>query len=188
MRKLMIALVLGLVGIFAIPQQSQANRLRRMKRFLKLSEAQVTKIRNIMYSARRTQIQTKAKLQLARLDLHQLVSQHRPNLKAVSTALDKVGAIELTLKKSRVMMMLRIKATLSSQQAEKLEKFNNRRKMRRRRMRRRFRRWMRGRRWRNRRRRRQMRRRWRRNRRFRDDRNGGGDVPPPVQPPKGGNK
>ncbi len=181
MRTLLFALMFALIGAFVMPQPSQANRLRQMKRMLKLSDAQVSKIRNIMYTSRRSQIQRKAQLQLARLDLHQLVSKHRPDLKAVSTALDKVGKIELELKKSRVMMMLKMKAVLTRQQAEQLEQFNSRRKARRRRMRQRFRRWMRGRRWRNRRNRN-----WsNRGQRDRGDDRGGNDVPPPVPPTKG---
>lgn len=141
MRAFVSLLAFGLMAIVAMPQPAHANRIRRMAKFLNLSDAQVAKIKSITYAARRTQIGIRAKLQLARLDLQQLLSQHRPDLKTVSAAIDKVGGFQLSLRKSRVMMMLKIKALLSKQQAEKMQAFNRRRKLRRRRLRKRFRRW-----------------------------------------------
>ena len=174
MKRYFAIIALLLAGFIVVPAAAHANKLRRMVRFLKLSPQQESQVKAILYKARRAQISMKAQLQLAKLDMHQLVSQHRPNLKAVSAAIDKVGKMEIAMKKSRIMMMLRVKATLTKQQAEKLGRFNQRRRMRRRMRRRQFRQWRR-RRWRRnrwRRRRRMRRNRWRR-RRQRDN------APPP---------
>lgn len=185
MKTLLLGWMLVMTTWIAMPTVVQAQggqRIERMAKFLNLSPQQVTQIKSIMYESRRQQITTQAQLQLARLDLSQLVNQHRPDLKAVSAALDKVGQIELTLKKSRVMMMLRMKALLSKEQADKLQEFNARRAQRRQRWRQGYQRWMRNQQWRQ--------RRWRQQ--------GGGDPswngkqpndpPAPPAPPARGDK
>jgi Spy/CpxP family protein refolding chaperone len=146
--------MVALIASLFVPMQASANRMRRMARQLNLTAAQQQSIKTIVYQSRRSMITLKAQLQLARLDLSQLLDQHKPDQKAVVTALDKVGALELQMKKKRILMMLKIKALLTPQQATKWRQIQTRRRARRRRMRRRWRK-MRRRRWQRRRRMRQ---------------------------------
>lgn len=175
-----------LAGIFMIPNVAEANRLRRMTRLLNLSPQQQETIKNIIFKARRSQISLRANLQLLRLDLNQLIRKHRPNLSKVSALLDKLGAAELNMKKSRIMMMLKIKLALNKNQAEKLTRINERRRRRRMHRRKMFSRWSRKRmrRWRKRqwrRRQRERRRRRRMRRRMREN----APSPKPANPGKG---
>lgn len=136
-------IVLCLSVLFFLPTQASAGWLGRIGRKLNLSDGQLSQIRTIVYQSRRSQIALKAQLQLSRLDLRQLLEQHKPNEAKVIAAIDKAGANELALKKSRILMMVRIKAILTPQQAAKWNQIRNRRQMRRRKMRKRMRRMMR---------------------------------------------
>lgn len=150
MKKLLLVGLLAVMMVCVWPGMvsAQGRRIEGMAKLLNLSSQQVEQIKKITYESRRQQITIQAQLQLARLDLSQLVSQHRPDLKAVDAALDKVGQLELSMKKNRVMMMLRMKALLSKEQADKLQEFNSHRQMRRQRARQGYQRWMRQQRWR----------------------------------------
>ena len=126
--KWMLASLLTLAILLALPFQASAGWMDRVARKIGLSPAQQSQIKTIIYNARRNQITTKAKLQLARLDLRQLLDQHKPSETKVLAAVDKVGAIELQMKKSRILMMLRVKAVLTPQQAAKWQELKRRRR------------------------------------------------------------
>ena len=112
-----MALCLGLVLL--LPQQASAQRwLLRVADKLNLTEAQQTKIKTLVYNMQRDNIRAKAALQLARLDLKQLLDQHRPDLKKVKAAAEKVGKLEVQRKTSRILMFVKIKAVLTAQQAK----------------------------------------------------------------------
>ena len=186
--KKMLVILASLLAMILIPQTGYAYNINRWSRLLDLSPVQQAKIKTIVYQARRERIRVRANLQLARLDLRQLLEQHKPNKSTVIASIDKLGKFELLIKKSRILMMLKIKAVLTPKQAAKANKFYRRNRWRRRNNRRRFRSWKRRRRMyrRNRRRmhRRNRRRMHRRNRRFNRRNNHRFDGPPPTDMPK----
>ena len=102
----------------------------RVAEMLNLTPQQREAIRKIRYDSKREMIRARAELQLARLDLRQLTEKHRPNLAKVSAAIDKVGALELKLKKSRILMMLKMKALLTPEQAAKAAELRRQRRAR----------------------------------------------------------
>ena len=191
MKRLTVLMAIFMSVIFIIPNIAEARWLNRMEKRLNLTAQQTQQIKKLMYNSKRYKITLRAKLQLARLDVRQLLEQHRPNIANVSKAIDKVGAIQLALHKHRILNMLKIKALLSPEQAKKLDQWQHHRKhiqmMRRRawkRGRRAHRRGWRGRRahrrgWRGRRARRRMGRRARR----RMGRRAWGNPPNKVNPP-----
>lgn len=133
----------ALVCVVAAPVSASANWMMKMANRLNLTAAQQSSIKNIVYKQRRSQITLKANLQLARLDLRQLLDQHKPDETKVIAAVDKAGSYELQLKKSRILMMVRIKSVLTAKQAKQWSEFQRQRRARRRKWRkRRRRRWM----------------------------------------------
>lgn len=102
----------------------------RLAEMLNLTPQQRESIRKIRYESQREMIRARAELQLARLDLRQLTEQHRPDMKKVSAAIDKVGGLEMKLKKSRIMMMLKMKAVLTPEQAAKAAELRRQRRAR----------------------------------------------------------
>lgn len=136
---------------FFLCSVASAGMVERWSRVLNLSTAQQTQIKKIVYQSRRKQITLKANLQLARLDMHQLLSQHKPDEAKVVAAVEKTAGFELAMKKSRILMWVRVKAVLTAKQAAKLARLNARKRARRKRARRAFRRWRQKRRWRRRR-------------------------------------
>ena len=173
MKKWMTTLFLSLILMtaalpaFALPP--------RMVKALGLSAQQEAAIEKIQLNFKRKALTLRYKLQLARLDLRVLLKPHRPNMKKVIPAIEKVGQLEVQFKKIRILRGLRIRSVLTPAQAQKAKEFRRRRRMmRRRRWGRRGRRWgRRGRRWNRRHHRRHMR------------QNRGGMEPAPAAPPKG---
>ncbi|GEM_PF-4238229 len=100
----------------------------RLAEMLNLSPQQRDVINKLRYDNQRAVIRLRAELQLARLDLRQLTEQHRPDLKQVEALIDKVGRLEIQLKKSRILMMLKMKAVLTPEQAAKVAELRKQRR------------------------------------------------------------
>lgn len=89
-----------------------------------LSDKQVKEIRNASFAAQREAIGVRAKVQMARLELHQLMSgDTTPKEAQVMALVDKVGKFETQMKKIHVRRLLSIRRALSLAQWRKLEAF-----------------------------------------------------------------
>ncbi len=102
----------------------------RLAQMLNLTQAQRETINKLRYENQRVVIRLRAELQLARLDLRQMTQKHRPDLKQVEALIDKVGRLEVQLKKSRILMMLKMKAVLTPEQAAKAAELRKQRRAR----------------------------------------------------------
>jgi Spy/CpxP family protein refolding chaperone len=121
-------LVLGLA--LGLPQSADAKpwrehqeneRFERLAERLKLNPEQRKKIDVLRYDLKRKMIRLKAEAELARLDLKQITNQHRPDLAKVTVAVEKLGKLELEIKKSRILMYVQMKSLLSVEQARELK-------------------------------------------------------------------
>ncbi|MBN2494019.1 MAG: periplasmic heavy metal sensor [Deltaproteobacteria bacterium] len=144
---------LGAMGLLALPAAAQPGpegapglrgpgkaMMKKVMREVGLSEQQIGKIQALQYEADRARIDIRHELQKARLELQRLMEQDKPNKKEIFTQIERIGAIELQLKKNRLGLMLDIRALVSPEQWDKLELLREERRVHRRerRTRRRF--------------------------------------------------
>lgn len=130
-----------LAALFLMAAPASVMAKNKWAQKLGLSAAQQEQIKQIRYHSMRQVIQLKAKLQLARLDLSQLLSQHKPDQTALEAAIDKAGKLRLSMKKLRILQRIKMQAVLSASQFSqwkqmKAKRRRNRRMRRMRRMRR----------------------------------------------------
>lgn len=79
------------------------------------------KIKNLAYETRKKMISLRAKLDLARLELHRILDNRQSTESMVTSQVDKMGALKTTLKKTRILMLFRIKKLLTPEQEKKLK-------------------------------------------------------------------
>jgi Spy/CpxP family protein refolding chaperone len=115
MKKILTLIALFLMTWMFAPNV-EAFDIHRWSRKLKLTEQQENQIKAIILKQRREQIQLRAQLQLARIDMRELLDQHRPDVGKVLQAVENVGKFELALKKSRILMVVQIKAIFTPEQ------------------------------------------------------------------------
>ncbi len=87
-----------------------------------LKDKQLEEIRKISFTSRREEIDIERKIQLARLDLHQLMTGTKPPDEAQALALvDKLSAAELEMKRNHVLRLIRIRKVMTPAQWKKME-------------------------------------------------------------------
>ncbi len=91
---------------------------------LDLSDAQRTRMRELHVAAKRKSIQAGADLQLAKLDLHQLMQQDKPQRSAIDAQIDKLARLKADQHKARVGTMLEAKALLTPEQQKKMKELH----------------------------------------------------------------
>ncbi len=97
-----------------------------------LSAAQVQKIKKLTYATRRRAIGIHSKLALARLNLRETMEADKvPSEAKVSALVDRVGRLETQMKKNHVLMLLRLRKTVTLTQWRKMELLHAKRKMKR---------------------------------------------------------
>ena len=102
-----------------------------------LSAVQVQKIKKLSYATRRNAIKLQSQLAMARLNLREAMEADKPPTEArVMGLIDALGKLETRMKKNHVLMLLRIRKTVTLQQWRKLELLHAERKMKMRRTRR----------------------------------------------------
>jgi Spy/CpxP family protein refolding chaperone len=94
---------------------------QRMAEELNLTTEQREKMKAAREREQRKAIQTRADIQLARLDLHKLMQADKPDQKAIDAQIDKISGLRTTLEKSRVQTMLEFRASLTPEQQKKLK-------------------------------------------------------------------
>lgn len=88
---------------------------------LDLSDAQKAKMRDIHERAARTQIQTRADLQIARMDMAKLMRADNPDQSAINAQIDKMAQIRANMQKTRAGAMLEARAQLTPDQRKKMQ-------------------------------------------------------------------
>lgn len=88
---------------------------------LDLSDAQKEKMRDIHERAARTQIQARADMQIARMDMAKLMRADNPDQSAIYTQIDKMAQIRASMQKTRAAAMLEARAQLTPDQKKKMK-------------------------------------------------------------------
>ena len=91
-----------------------------LARELDLTAEQREKMKAAHERQERKAIQTRADIQLARLDLHKLMEADKPDSKAIEAQIDRIAGLRAGLVKSRVATMLELRASLTPEQQKKL--------------------------------------------------------------------
>src|SRR5262249_18258678 len=87
---------------------------------LDLTEAQKTRLRDLHEAAARKSVQRRADLQLARMDLHQLMRAESPSASAVNAQIDKLARLQSAGMKARFDTFMQARAVLTPEQLKKL--------------------------------------------------------------------
>src|SRR5262245_19631940 len=94
-----------------------------MMRFaaLDLTDAQRTKLRDIHEAAERKNVQRRADMQIARMDLGKLMRSESPATSAVSAQIDKVTRLQADAMKAHFDAFMQARAVLTPQQLKQLQ-------------------------------------------------------------------
>jgi len=87
---------------------------------LNLTDDQKTKLKAVHDRQQRKDVQSRADLQIARMDLRDLVSAEKPNTSAINAQIDKVSRMRAEQSKARVGSLLEARAVLTPEQQKQL--------------------------------------------------------------------
>ena len=87
---------------------------------LNLTDDQRTKLEALHETQARKAVQRRADMQLARLDLHKLMREDRPNVSSVNSQIDKMARLHADDMKARFEMQMQVRALLTPEQVKKL--------------------------------------------------------------------
>jgi Spy/CpxP family protein refolding chaperone len=116
---------ISVIGIFLLPVIAFANppmvRAKKIMHEIGLSDQQIEKVQGLRFKADREQVDIRSDLDKAHIDMQQLLSADKPNDAAVFTQIEKIGALEVQLKKNRIGLMLEVRKLMTPEQWEKIE-------------------------------------------------------------------
>lgn len=118
---------LAVVGIFLVPALAfasppmEAAKNKRTLREIGLNDQQIEKIQDLRFKADRERIDIRSELDKAHLEMQQLLSVDKPNEAAVFNQIEKIGALEIRLKKNLFGSMLGARKLMTPEQWEKIE-------------------------------------------------------------------
>lgn len=101
-----------------------------MKDELGLSEEQVAKLSALKSESEKQAIRTKADLEILRIELHDLLSQDKVDVKAVDGKIEKMGELQTKMHKEHVHTKLDAKNILTSEQLNKHQEMKSKHGMR----------------------------------------------------------
>jgi Spy/CpxP family protein refolding chaperone len=107
-------------GIAAERMRSMMARRAEVARQLALTDAQRDRIEAIRERQRRTAIEQRARLQLARLDLRSLLRADVVDRSAMEAKVDELSRLEAQARKARIQSMLEVRSVLTAEQRKKL--------------------------------------------------------------------
>ncbi len=81
----------------------------------------VTKIKDLVYNANKQVIDLKAEMERNQLEMRRLMDQEAPDEKVIMQQIDKIGAVEIKLRKNRISLMLSVRKLLTPEQRTKLK-------------------------------------------------------------------
>jgi len=96
------------------------NMLMRLADKLELSEEQRNEIKDMFTTHRKDMIRMNADLELARVDMENLMSQREPDLDAIRGKINDIASLEAEMKFSQVKLQINSKNVLTEGQREKL--------------------------------------------------------------------
>jgi Spy/CpxP family protein refolding chaperone len=124
-------LSMAVLGMFLLPALALAEPPplagpplagKKLMHEIGLSDQQIEKVQELSLKADREQIDIRADLDKAHLDMRQLLSADKPDQKAVFAQIEKIGALEIRMKKNRIGLMLEVRKLMTPAQWEKIEK------------------------------------------------------------------
>ena len=86
-----------------------------------LTDEQQEKLRKLVLSYEKEQIKTNADIQIAELELRDLMEQDNPNIKEVDKKIDEVGKLRIAAEKDKIHLMLDAKKILTPGQIERIQ-------------------------------------------------------------------
>jgi Spy/CpxP family protein refolding chaperone len=95
----------------------------RVRTALGLSDEQVARLHKIGVDAQKASVQTRADMQLRRIELRELMRADNPDHDAIMAKLDQINALQGKTEKQRVEMMLSARGVLTAEQLKKLKTF-----------------------------------------------------------------
>lgn len=99
---------MGGPGAEGCPMQGCGGREQALKA-AGATDEQLAQVREKMYEARKQMIALRAEQQLAQLDIQRLMAQDKIDREAVMKAIEKAGAVEVSLHKLRVQQQLDVR-------------------------------------------------------------------------------
>jgi periplasmic protein CpxP/Spy len=93
----------------------------RMRAELGLTDEQVSRLHQISVDAEKASIQTRADMQLHRLELRELMRADNPDESAIMAKMDQINALQGKMQKARVQTMLSARGVLTADQIKKLK-------------------------------------------------------------------
>ena len=99
---------------------------------LKLKDAQTKQIKDLIEASRKEHVKLRAEIELTEIDLRGELDESEPDEKKVEGYIDSLGALETKMRKSRIMLWLKIRKQLTKEQRAKLEEIHEKRRQERR--------------------------------------------------------
>lgn len=90
---------------------------------VKLTDAQVSRLRQIVTNAEKTNIETRAKMAVEGIDLRQLLMVPKPDQAAVMKKVQEISQLRGQMMKNNVQALLQAKTVLTAQQQDKIREF-----------------------------------------------------------------
>lgn len=97
------------------------GRLGMMLHQLDLTDAQQKRIQELHEAQARKNIQARADLEIAQMDLHKLMRAETLNRRSIEAQIDKIGSMRTALKKAQVGVMLDVHGLLTDEQKTQLK-------------------------------------------------------------------
>lgn len=121
----MLLVVMGVNAILAQPRERTpgAGERERLSAALNLSEDQKAQIHKIMLDTRKKNIDTEAKLELAHLELQELLRADNPDQKKIDAQITEVSKLRETMLRARIDTRLAIQKVLTPEQRKKTQGF-----------------------------------------------------------------
>lgn len=100
--------------------------IESLTRMLDLNESQKVRMKPILSEYRKEQILKDAQIQVAELDLSELVDESTPDLDKIAAKNQEIGTLQAGLRFFRIKKLLETKSFLSAEQYSKLKNFTGR--------------------------------------------------------------
>jgi periplasmic protein CpxP/Spy len=100
-----------------------------MRTELGLNDDQVSRLHKIGIDAEKASIQTRADMQLHRIELRELMRADNPDESAIMAKMDQINALQGKMEKARVQTMLSARSVLTADQLKKLKAMRENRGM-----------------------------------------------------------
>jgi Spy/CpxP family protein refolding chaperone len=94
-----------------------------VRKALGLTDEQVGKLHKIGVDAEKSAVQTRAQMEMNRIELRELMRGENPDQSAIMAKIDEGSALRAKMEKARVQTMLEAKAVLTPEQRAKVKTF-----------------------------------------------------------------